>query len=403
MNSILRSQKSAQRVGTNRPQQPKERLRMHSAARPAGMLSRGIHACCANPTVNDPGGATLFAERFRQENAGQPPVWTVVLAGGEGERLRPFTVRWFGEHRPKQYCAFVGTRSMLQHAVDRAKELSGTERMLIVAAEHHHTHLEGSLDPSFFGRIVLQPRNRDTAPGIFLPLAHIMATQPSATVIILPSDHFVLPEHSFVAAVRQATMVATHVPEKVVLLGARPDTEETEYGWIEPGEPVGRLGGSLVCRVLGFCEKPDETSVRQLLKAGGLWSTMVIAARCQTLWDLGWRCLPSMMPHFERLASHIGTDREHNILSSIYAALPHANFSSEVLQRVPDSLLVMELRDVTWSDWGNERRIVETLNRFGRSPSFSSDGFLQGNGLTENDTALSKISSELESQPACRQ
>ncbi len=46
-------------------------------------------------------------------------LWSIVLAGGEGERLRPFVERWLGRHRPKQYCAFVGTRSML-HAKSRS-------------------------------------------------------------------------------------------------------------------------------------------------------------------------------------------------------------------------------------------------------------------------------------------
>jgi hypothetical protein len=44
-----------------------------------------------------------------------------VLAGGSGERLRSVTERWLGEHRPKQYCTFVGTRSMMPHTLDRVK------------------------------------------------------------------------------------------------------------------------------------------------------------------------------------------------------------------------------------------------------------------------------------------
>jgi mannose-1-phosphate guanylyltransferase len=47
----------------------------------------------------------------------------IVLAGGSGKRLQPVTERWLGEHRPKQYCTFVGTRSMLQHTLDRVKTL----------------------------------------------------------------------------------------------------------------------------------------------------------------------------------------------------------------------------------------------------------------------------------------
>ena len=52
----------------------------------------------------------------------QNRVWSIVLAGGEGERVQPLVQRWLGQPKPKQYCAFVGTRSLLQHTLDRATD-----------------------------------------------------------------------------------------------------------------------------------------------------------------------------------------------------------------------------------------------------------------------------------------
>ena len=42
-------------------------------------------------------------------------LWSIVLAGGEGERVRLLVQRWLGQRRPKQYCTYVGTRSMFQY------------------------------------------------------------------------------------------------------------------------------------------------------------------------------------------------------------------------------------------------------------------------------------------------
>ncbi|MDC8446861.1 MAG: hypothetical protein LV473_00735 [Nitrospira sp.] len=62
-------------------------------------------------------------------------VWSIVLAGGEGERMKPLVQRWLGRHRPKQYCTFVGTRSMFQHTVDRAADVTGLRKTVIGTAD----------------------------------------------------------------------------------------------------------------------------------------------------------------------------------------------------------------------------------------------------------------------------
>ena len=46
-------------------------------------------------------------------------VWSVILAGDEGKRTRPFIHEWLGYSKPKQYCTFVGSRSMLQHTLSK--------------------------------------------------------------------------------------------------------------------------------------------------------------------------------------------------------------------------------------------------------------------------------------------
>jgi len=297
-------------------------------------------------------------------------VWTIVLAGGEGERLRPLITRWLGVHRPKQYCTFIGSHSMLRHTLDRAERLTGVERTLVVVASHHEPRLWDRLAPHHEEAIIAQPRNRDTAAGIFLPLAYIGARDPEATIIILPSDHFVHPQEAFLTGIGRAVQAVQYQPDKLILLGVRPDTAETEYGWIRPGHSVGRIEGEEVRQVAGFREKPDAQEAQHLLRIGGLWNTMVIAVRWSTIWRLGWRCFPTMMAHFEEFRPYIGTNVEAGALDTLYDALPSVNFSTNLLQQALDSLVVMELRGVLWSDWGSERRIVETLQRIGKSPLF---------------------------------
>jgi len=113
-------------------------------------------------------------------------VWSIILAGGDGERLRPLIQRWLGCHKPKQYCAFIGTRSMLQHTLDRADRLTApARRFMICAREHQHEALL-QLNGRQPGTLILQPAKRGTLAGIFLPLMYVRKSDPEATVVIFP-------------------------------------------------------------------------------------------------------------------------------------------------------------------------------------------------------------------------
>jgi mannose-1-phosphate guanylyltransferase len=109
---------------------------------------------------------------------------------------------------------------------------------------------------------------------------------------------------------------------------------------------------------------------RTAVASGALWNTLVLAARAETLWEVGWQCFPEMMPLFERYGKAVGTSEEESVLESIYEVMPARNFSSHLLERLPQRVAVMELRDVLWSDWGKPERILETLQRIGSDRRF---------------------------------
>ena len=298
------------------------------------------------------------------------PLWSVVLAGGEGERTRPFIERWLGYHLPKQFCSFVGTRSMLQHTWDRADRLSGPERKVTVMAKQHHQVAWSHLGNKGVGKIIFQPQNRDTSAGVFLPLTYVRAWDPEATVVLFPSDHFIFPEDRFLTQVRKAVNATRWLADRVVLLGVAPANIEIEYGWIEPGEILGLSEGRAVKAVKTFLEKPDRLTALEALSKGTLWNTMVMTGKVGTLWRLGWECFPEMMKRFEQLAEVIGTSKEGFTLEAIYQDMPKRNFSTDLLQRVPERVGVVELQDVIWSDWGRPARIAETLSQIGGKPAF---------------------------------
>lgn len=300
-------------------------------------------------------------------------VWSIILAGGEGERTQPFIQKWLGYSKPKQYCTFVGNRSMLQHTLERADRLGNPHQKITVVAENHLPHAKETFDAQTGGKVILQPKNCDTAAGIFLPLTYVRAWDPNATVAIFPSDHFVFPEDRFVETVRRATRAIQILQDRLLLLGVRPTHLELDYGWVNVGGILGWNGSSCLRQVDSFLEKPSPLEALQAMSNGGLWNTLVMVAKVETLWKLGWECLPVVMERFERLAATIGTVHEKPTLQQLYQKMPHLNFSSDLLQKVPERLGIIELEEVLWSDWGRPERIRETLEVLGKQPAFPSE------------------------------
>ena len=299
-------------------------------------------------------------------------LWSIILAGGHGTRLTPMIKHWLGDGPPKQYCAFTGSRSMLQHTVDRADQLSNAaHRITVIDARHREIACRQLRSRG--GRIVIQPKNCDTAPGVFLPLTYVRAQDPSATVVIYPSDHFVFPETRFVGALRHAVRAVELVKDRLVAVGIRPDRQELDYGYIRLDRRLAVYDRHEVWTVGRFIEKPSHQITRVLNGDDLLWNTMVIVAKVEQLWKIGEKTLPSMIRLFETFQPAINTVREDRVLSSLYESMPIRNFSTDILEHVPHRLAAFDMRNVLWSDWGRPERIVDGLRRIGKAPLFPAE------------------------------
>lgn len=310
----------------------------------------------------------------------------IVLAGGEGRRLSPLVASWLGEPRPKQFCTFVGTRSMLERTWDRALELVDPDRVLTVITRGQARYLEAATGSTpAVGEVIEQPEPRGTAPAVFVALAHALARDPEATVILLPADHFVHPDEGFAAQAGRALTLARELEDRYVLLGVPPDGPESDYGWILRG---GRVDAGFAGRPEGwgqnarvvtrFIEKPDAEQAARYRLDGGLWNTMIVAARAQTLWDLAPGVLSRAMVYFEAylavcrelVAAGVPLTGAGAARERLYSRLHSADFSREFVEPTAPKAVAVELTDLLWSDWGRAERIVASLDRIGKQPRF---------------------------------
>jgi mannose-1-phosphate guanylyltransferase len=274
--------------------------------------------------------------------------WTIVLAGGTGARLSQQASDRYGYARPKQYCDFDGSGTLLERTLRRASGFSPPERTIVITTrQHRHEAIEAlQAHPRLVH--IEQPCARDTTPGILLPLLHVLARGPADPVLLLPADHHVRDEPRFAAAVGRSIQLVTREPKTIGVVGAQPVGPADDYGWL-----VGRDDGCAFPGVSQFREKPDATELEGLRSSGALVNTFVLAARAYTLASV----FASHAPGWWRALTQVGRDPDR--LEAVYDVLPSSNFSREVLEAIPHLLRIVPLEaEAGWSDVGTPPRFA---------------------------------------------
>ena len=193
-------------------------------------------------------------------------VWAAILAGGSGTRFWPLST----PERPKQLLPLAGDRPLLAQAVARLAGLVPPERIVVLTGPFLVDQI-AAVVPAVRDNIFAEPRAASTAPALAWAADWIARRDPAAQMLSLHADWAVGDDAKFRASAERALAVAAQ-HDVLVTVGVKPVRNETAYGYIVPGAPLGR--GRKVKR---FVEKPSAARAAALRKQGALWNTGLFA------------------------------------------------------------------------------------------------------------------------------
>jgi mannose-1-phosphate guanylyltransferase len=286
----------------------------------------------------------------------------LLLAGGDGKRLRELTSEIVGTPIPKQYCRLLNGISLLEAAISRVHLLFPRKCINVVINEDHLDLARDQVSALPGANVFVQPLNRDTGPGMVFALFRLKRAYRDATVAVFPTDHYIDRNWAFITHVMRAINAIRSMPDKIGVLGVVPDRPETGYGYILPSESATTSDNAF--NVECFAEKPNSATAQHIIARGGLWNTFIMVFKVSRMLEL----LQQMVPgEFEKLlALHDHPEQA----KKLYQTLEPWNFSTQVLARIPEHLLVFKVANVSWSDWGTRESIERTYRVLKQVPSW---------------------------------
>ncbi|MDQ3269668.1 MAG: mannose-1-phosphate guanylyltransferase/mannose-6-phosphate isomerase [Pseudomonadota bacterium] len=269
----------------------------------------------------------------------------VVLSGGSGTRLWPLS----RQNQPKQFLSLIGDHSLFQETILRASALPGAQPPVTVCSEDHRFMVGEQLQAIGVasGGIVLEPMARNTAPAIALAALHVLATDPHASMLVLPADHLIEDVAAFRVAVDSATRLGGQ--GWLVAFGIRPDYAETGYGYIRSGEPLGDDG----FRIGRFVEKPDLATAEHYLADGHYaWNSgMFLFDAAAYLEELA-RHAPAILAAARAAYAVADADLDFTRVGrEAFAASPSDSIDYAVMERTDRAVVVPV--SCGWSDIGS--------------------------------------------------
>lgn len=272
-------------------------------------------------------------------------IYSVILAGGKGKRFWPVS----REKHPKQFLSIFGNESLIKQTIDRLLDFTPRERIMVVTTSLLSEKVKSMGIKK--NNIIIEPRGMNTLYAIALAAAVIKNKDPDATLLVLPSDHWIGNSKKFIEVLKKGVKWA----EKgyIVTYGIVPNRPETGYGYIEKGELI----NDSVVKVKRFTEKPGIKTASKYIKSGNfLWNSGIFMWKASVILDE----IKEFQPHLKKPLEKLEENPEKSEVENLYETGRSISIDYGVLERSKDVVVVRA--DFEWDDigaWSSLERLYE--------------------------------------------
>lgn len=275
------------------------------------------------------------------------------MCGGVGSRFWPYSRK----EMPKQFLDFFGSgTTLLQATFERIRPVVEPENIVLLTNKEYYGIVREQLPEIKEENILLEPARRNTAPCLCWVAHHIMARDPEASIVILPSDHLVLKEAAFHEAIRRGFDFVED-GDRILTLGIKPTSPHTGYGYIQRGE---ESGIDRILKVKSFTEKPSEEMAKVFVKSGEFfWNAGIFLWKAKTILKAFNECAPQIAGVFA--GGDYSVEGEKEFIDKKFPTAPSISIDYAVMEKAPN--VYVETVDLGWSDLGSWKALYDVSPR----------------------------------------